>query len=31
MLVGIPMSKMANIVAAIGKMSQGPIPKSRAK
>jgi len=31
MLVGIPMSKMRDIVAAISKMSQGPIPKSRAK
>jgi uncharacterized protein (DUF169 family) len=29
MLVGIPMSNMRNIVAAISKLSQGPIPKSR--
>ncbi len=31
MLVGIPMSKMPEIVAAVAKMSTGPIPKSRAK
>jgi uncharacterized protein (DUF169 family) len=31
MLVGIPMSKMPDIVAAVRKMGEGPIPKSRAK
>jgi uncharacterized protein (DUF169 family) len=31
MLVGIPMSRMPDIVAAVAKMSTGPIPKSRAK
>lgn len=31
MLVGIPASKMPEIVAAVEKMSKGPIPKSREK
>ncbi len=31
MLVGIPGSKMAETVAAVDKMKEGPIPKSRAK
>jgi uncharacterized protein (DUF169 family) len=31
MLVGIPGSKMKDIVAAVDKMKEGPIPKSRAK
>lgn len=31
MLVGIPMSRMPDIVSAVAKMSAGPIPKSRAK
>jgi uncharacterized protein (DUF169 family) len=31
MLVGIPGSKMREIVAAVEKMKEGPIPKSRAK
>lgn len=31
MLVGIPGSKMEEIVAAVEKMKEGPIPKSRAK
>ena len=31
MLVGIPMSRMPDIVSAVAKMSTGPIPKSRAK
>ncbi|MDD1767794.1 MAG: DUF169 domain-containing protein [Methanomassiliicoccales archaeon] len=31
MLVGIPMSKMEDIVEAVKKMGEGPIPKSRVK
>lgn len=31
MLVGIPIMKLAEIVAALDKMKDGPIPKSRAK
>ncbi len=31
MLVGIPMSKMEDIVSTIEKLSKGPIPKSRTK
>ena len=31
MLVGIPGSKLKDIVDAVEKMNEGPIPKSRAK